>query len=407
MVIKSFRGAKDLFGFDEAVSILVGPNGSGKSSLLLDLAKHSRHRRDVTIICNTPHDRFVGLRNVKRISAGRSDQSPSKVVKRAVADSLGETGSEYYQISAILDHCGYKARFGFAIEFARKPKLMPDELSRAILEYLDHNRWARRLNLPDKNQVVEMAVSYLRRYERGEEIWIDAGSSAYEFSRTREFASVLQLETIFRRLGVIRGIRVLLQRKSDGVEIDMEHASSGQLALISSMLFLVTNVGRDPLIIIDEPENSLHPSWQRDYVEKILVAMNFRNASVIIATHAPLVVTGALASSPDLVSIFEVRDGTPKRLDMDAAHILPNSIEAVLWRAFEVITPANHFVSERIVDEISLFEKGKVPKDQVLSLIERMETESFDERQKSFFEAVRGLVSKIETKLAERPSDDE
>ncbi|MBM1689282.1 ATP-binding protein [Sulfitobacter geojensis] len=252
-----------------------------------------------------------------------------------------------------------------------------------------------------------MAVSYLRRYERGEEIWIDAGSSAYEFSRTREFASVLQLETILRRLGVIRGIRVLLQRKSDGVEIDMEHASSGQLALISSMLFLVTNVGRDPLIIIDEPENSLHPSWQRDYVEKILVAMNFRNANVIIATHAPLVVTGALASSPDLVSIFEVRDGTPKRLDMDAAHILPNSIEAVLWRAFEVITPANHFVSERIVDEISLFEKGKVPKDQVLSLIKRMEAESFDERQKSFFEAVRGLVSKIEIKLAEGPSDDE
>ncbi|WP_368186501.1 AAA family ATPase [Aestuariibius sp. HNIBRBA575] len=74
---------------------------------------------------------------------------------------------------------------------------------------------------------------------------------------------------------------MLLQRKPDGVEIDMEHASFGQLALISSMLFLATNVGRDPLIIIDEPENSLHPSWQWDYVEKNLVAMNFRNASVI------------------------------------------------------------------------------------------------------------------------------
>lgn len=407
MVIAHKRGIRDLAGSKEAISILVGPNGSGKSSLLLDLAKNSRAVRDVTIICNTPHDRFAGLRNVKRISAGRTNQSPPQIVKRAVADSLSETGSSYYQISAILDHCGYEARFGFAIEFVKKPKIMPDDWRAEILNYLRLNRSSQGLNQPDETYVVEMAISFLNRYKRRERIWIDAGSSAYEFSRTREFASVLELETVLRRLGVIRKIRVLLQRKGGDVDIEMAYASSGQLALISTMLFLITNVQDQPLIIIDEPENSLHPSWQRDYVEKILVAMNFRNAAVVIATHAPLVVTGALASNPDLVSIFEVRHGNPVSLKMDAAHTLPNSIEAVLWRAFEVITPANHFVSERIVDEISLFEKGEVPKSQVLSLIGRMEAKSFDERQKSFFQAVRGLVSKIEAKLAEGPSDDE
>ncbi|WP_246673926.1 AAA family ATPase [Mesorhizobium sp. B2-7-3] len=181
----------------------------------------------------------------------------------------------------------------------------------------------------------------------------------------------------------------------------MQHASSGQLALISSLLFLITNVGDKPLIVIDEPENSLHPSWQRDYIGKILAAMNFRGASLIVATHAPLVVTGALADSPDLVSVFEVRDGATRRLPIETGPASPNSIEEILWRAFEVVTPANHFVSEQIVDEISRFEKGEVPKVQVLSLIERMEAESFDERQKGFFAAVRGLLDKIETGLAE------
>ncbi|MEQ3715075.1 MULTISPECIES: AAA family ATPase [unclassified Pseudophaeobacter] len=406
MVVIHKRGIRDLVTSKESVSILVGPNGSGKSSLLLDLAKHSRKVRDVTIVCNTPHDRFAGLRNVKRVSAGRSNQSPPQIVKRAVADSLRETGSTYYQISAILDHCGYEARFGFEIEFAKKSKIMPDEWHAAILDYIHRNRSTQSLNQPDEGHVVEMAVSFLHRYERGEKIWMDAGGSAYEFSRTREFAYVLELETVLRRLGVIRRIHVLLKRKEGGVEIEMEHASSGQLALISTMLFLITNVGDQPLIIIDEPENSLHPSWQRDYIEKILVAMNFRNAAVVIATHAPLVVTGGLASYPGLVSIIEVRHGYPKPLNLDATRILPNSIEAVLWQAFDVITPANHFVSERIVDEISLFEKGEISKYQVLSLVERMERESFDERQKSFFRAVRDLVSKIEAKLAEGPVDD-
>jgi hypothetical protein len=37
----------------------------------------------------------------------------------------------------------------------------------------------------------------------------------------------------------------------------VHHASSGQLALISSLLFMITTVGENLIIIIDEPENSL------------------------------------------------------------------------------------------------------------------------------------------------------
>src|SRR4051812_43006099 len=78
----------------ETVSILVGPNGSGKSSLLLELAQRYRFGRNITIVCNTPHDRFAGLRRVKRISVGRSDQSPKVIVKNAVAGALDKIGSE-------------------------------------------------------------------------------------------------------------------------------------------------------------------------------------------------------------------------------------------------------------------------------------------------------------------------
>jgi ABC-type cobalamin/Fe3+-siderophores transport system ATPase subunit len=396
MVIALNRGIKNLIGSGEAVSILVGPNGSGKSSLLLDLARHNRATHNVTIICNTPHDRFTGLRNVKRISAGRSDQSPPKVVKRAVADSLSEIGSTYYQISAILDHCGYKSRFGFAIELVNDPKIIPDDLHEEIISYLHQNRSAQGLNQLEKDHVVEMAVSYLFRYERGEKIWMDAGSPAYEFSRTREFASVLELETILRRLGVIRTIRVFLQRKADGVEIEMERASSGQLALISSMLFLITNVGDNPVIIIDEPENSLHPSWQRSYVEIILAAMQYRGCSFLIATHSPLVVTGALGTDPETVTVFSVQEGVAEKLPLTASDGSVKSVEEILWNAFEVITPANHFVSERLVEEISRFEKGEVSREDVLKLIESMEAKSSDKLQQEFFASVEKLVLNAE-----------
>ncbi|WP_246673903.1 CobW-like GTP-binding protein [Mesorhizobium sp. B2-7-3] len=204
-------------GMSEAVSILVGPNGSGKSSVLLDIATRYRSGRNVAVVCNTPHDRFTGLRGVKRISVGRSDQSPKNVVKKAVADTLNETGSAFFQISAILDHCGYEARFGFEISPHIYYKLTTDELREQLRAQFYPDAPDRGFDVPVGDVVVEMGMSFLQRHEPEERIWIDARNSVFEFSRAREFASVLKLESTLRRWRVISGIRVLLERKNGEV----------------------------------------------------------------------------------------------------------------------------------------------------------------------------------------------
>lgn len=194
---------------------------------------------------------------------------------------------------------------------------------------------------------------------------------------------------------MIRGVRVYLERE-DGEVIELHRASSGQLSLISSLLFLITTVKEDPIIIVDEPENSLHPSWQREYIDKVLAAMSYRNATLIVATHAPLIVTGAMSGNPNLVSVFQLQGGRPAEVRLDEHKGSPSGVEEILWRAFEVVTPANHFVSEQIVGEISRFEKGEVDKAAVLAMISEMEQGSFDERQIGFFGAVRQLLDKVE-----------
>lgn len=384
----------------EEVSILVGPNGSGKSTILRTIAERYRVDRSIVIISNTPHDRFARFRGARRISVARPWQSPRNVAKNVVAGSLGETSSDFYRISSILDHCGYEAKFGFEIQGSSNVRFTIDELRTVMQAEHDPNQVPDAFEVPDNDPELELALGFLNRQAKEETIWIDARASAYSYSRAREFFAVLQRESMLRRWQVIRSIRVLLQRKQDSEVIEMHHASSGELALISTLLFLITTAGPDPLIIIDEPENSLHPSWQRDYVAKVLAAMQFRNASMLIATHAPLVVTGALSQSPDLVSVYTVRKGKPE-LSIGSRAATSHSIEKVLWEAFEVVTPANHFVSERIVDEISKFERGQISKQDVLSLINDMEEESFDEKQQRFFEAVKELLDKVEKNSAE------
>lgn len=381
----------------DSVAILVGPNGSGKSTFLRALAEAYRYE-NVIVVSNTPHDRFAKMRGILRISAGRTDHAPPSLVKRAVSVSLGAEDSSFYQISAIMDYCGYAPRFGFRIEKARHYGSTLDDL-RWSMESVpggasgDDPTWDRAL---DYNEELRHALAYLKRHDPRDFVWVDASRSALEFSLAREFTAVLHCEAILRRLKVIGRIEVMLQRNDRrGTVIEMQLASSGQLALISSLLFLITQAGRSPIILIDEPENSLHPSWQREYVDKLMAAMSYRDATIIIATHAPLVVTGALSHGPERVSVFRVRDAQPKRLEIDMS-ASPRSIEEILWEAFGVVTPANHFVSEEIVRVISGLEAGEIGKDEVLELVGDLDARSFDGQQKRFFAAVRTLVEKVE-----------
>lgn len=389
----------------ESVSILVGPNGSGKSSFLRDLVRRYRNEREIVVVCNTPHDRFARLQGVLRISIGKTNGSPRVVVKNSVAQALSGSGADFYRISATLEYCGYRPRFGFSIDGARSYGASLEDLWEKSPRTLSADHVGDVDGVPPEDLVpkhpwdpsdedLQLAISFLQRHDPREMIWIDANDSVHDFSRSREFASVLKLESRLRAWNVIRGVRVFLVR-DDGENIEMQHASSGQLALISSLLFVITNAGRDPIVIIDEPENSLHPNWQREYVDKLLAALSYRNATVIMATHAPLLVTGAITSNRNIVSVFGTSDGRARRLPIEAGGS-PASIEEILWQAFEVVTPANHFVSETIVDAISAFERGEKGKREILSMIEHMKAESFDERQQVFFEAVEELVEKVE-----------
>lgn len=381
----------------DSVAILVGPNGSGKSTFLRALAQTYRYK-SLIAVSNTPHDRFARMRGIKRISAGRSEHTPPNIVKRSVARAIDADDSSFYQMSAIMAYCGYASRFGFRIEKAKCYGWSLEELrwtpASARGESLDYNVVLD--GAPEDEEELRRALAFLKRHDPMELVWIDASRSAFEFSLAREFVAVLRCETILRRLRVIGSLDVMLQRDDRlGTVIEMHLASSGQLALISSLLFLITEAGQNPIILVDEPENSLHPSWQREYVEKLMAAMSYRSATLIVATHAPLVVTGALSDAPSKVSVFRVRDGQPTRLEIDAS-ASPNGIEEILWEAFEIVTPANHFVSEEIVRAISRFEGDEIGKVEVLELVGALEKRSFDDRQLRFFEAVRKLVDKVE-----------
>lgn len=69
----------------------------------------------------------------------------------------------------------------------------------------------------------------------------------------------------------------------------IDHLSSGERQILILFTFLAFAPNRSTTFIIDEPELSLHPKWQHEFLDAFL-KLKPQNAQVLIATHSPEIV---------------------------------------------------------------------------------------------------------------------
>lgn len=69
-------------------------------------------------------------------------------------------------------------------------------------------------------------------------------------------------------------------------------ASSGEQCILLSTLSIASSIKNNSLILIDEPEISLHPEWQETYIDLLMQIFGSHNGChFIIATHSPQIVS--------------------------------------------------------------------------------------------------------------------
>ena len=87
-------------------------------------------------------------------------------------------------------------------------------------------------------------------------------------------------------------------KNRSGNPIDPEHLSSGEqhlfviffVLLFSGAFWSEDRFNEAPIILIDEPEISLHVAWQSDFIEDIMNITPVVQGKYIIATHSPSIV---------------------------------------------------------------------------------------------------------------------
>jgi predicted ATP-binding protein involved in virulence len=73
-------------------------------------------------------------------------------------------------------------------------------------------------------------------------------------------------------------------------ELDLSQLSSGEQHEVVLLYELIFNVKPNVLVLIDEPEISLHITWQKEFLSDLLKIIKIQKIQVLIATHSPSII---------------------------------------------------------------------------------------------------------------------
>lgn len=233
------------------------------------------------------------------------------------------------------------------------------------------------------------SVSVSGQYQHDEVFWLDFSQSDFKQFEYESLARLVKWENELKDVGILKKIRIVLKSK-EGHELDLSEASSGELTLLSMFTHLAINSVEGCVIIIDEPENSLHPQWQYKYVSRLLDLLNFKSPDIIVATHAPIVVSGARALASDSTTVYRAVNGVAKIVDD-----LEDSVEGTLAEVFETVTPKNHYVSRQLADGLGALVRGELSLEELNKTINAFEKHSYSSEQLEFLKGVHALANKV------------
>lgn len=295
-------------GSDHGTRIyVIGNNGEGKSILLSDLAERlvQQGRRVVGISFGLT-DRFqfkrpkndgqpfiyVGARTSERgIALGRTSADVNRMVREIHVDAL-----RLEVFSAVVRLLG----------FGERRYLVPLNLNSSFDD--DRARYAELQQLTERAHDNALIFQF-------------AGSNRYELG--------------------------LMRQESQSSITTFGELSSGEQQLLTLALKLTAYASGSTVILVDEPELSLHVSWQRAIPAMLEIIGARLGCSIVVATHSPIIVASATHRDDQC---FVARRHALTELSLRQRR----SVETALFDGFRTYTAHNRQVHERCASMVSL-----------------------------------------------------
>ncbi|WP_164465389.1 AAA family ATPase [Chryseobacterium bernardetii] len=365
------------------INLLIGENGSGKSNLLNILAKHySFSNYNVIAIANTIYDKFPNSKRLKLLKISNGKTIANKSIITSIKNIAENDFRDIRNIAKTLEYIGFEPiiRFEFQLrnlDYQRSiiDSEYSDELKNNLLIVLD--------SMKDFHSKKHVDINFQMK-------------DFYDFKNT-SLLKYFSYEKEFRKLKLWTSPDIFLRKQNN--LISLQKASSGELTLLTTLIYLSSVINEYSIVLIDEPENSLHPKWQMEYIRKIDELFYYYQPKMVIATHSPLILNGAELFA-DKVNVFKGENGK-----FVLHNTKTNNVEEIYQDIFDVTTPENRFISEDIVEKMNLLSSKEITSLNFENYIHELIETSYDSKQKAALAGILKLSREIVTEIDNNESN--
>lgn len=323
--IRNLFNEKDVDWNLKPVNILVGKNGLGKSTILRLIESVVTHKNPEDLsLC----DEVIVKLNNKKTYSGKKDKSNNAEILKKLIDNILNSEENNMSIEKSFSH-------------NMESNDIPPEIFKEILGHIQKNIISNLNEEAASTSTIESISGY--RFESSAEkieiefistVNMSANSVNNIVKSTGERTILLNdeikeelerldrnehnnpnmelctklttaLNSFFKETGKTITIEKgnIAVKLMDGKKLKYQNLSSGERQIIFIFLKVINGSVNSSLILMDEPEISLHLSWQEKLLKEI-TKVN-KSSQIIIVTHSPaIVMNGWLDCLTDIDSIF-------------------------------------------------------------------------------------------------------
>ncbi|MFS9772377.1 AAA family ATPase [Enterobacter chuandaensis] len=392
------------------IKVILGENGKGKTRYLLNYYQNNRHDRCIAMISNSLLNPFPFHRNNLKhhyFDLRARDSLTTGLFSKSIRNYFSQLLNTHptKDLFYILNHIGFNEELLITRKPLYKVQRHLDNVTNEAIYYLvfasdDKRDYMPRLHNNRQEKITPgFAEKLIPILQYTQEFHLRYDNHEIQH---QAYLDSLEIEREFRRdiysLRFNQLFKTEFYLKKDNFTFPLEHASSGELSILALGLFVKNFLEADKFshlpktILIDEPENSLHPKWQREYIGFLQGFIGYKeNIDVIIATHSPLIAMDNL-NYAQRIELMEIDNGYIHPIKHDEKN---NNIEQIYYELFNLLTPKNRFLSDYCTNLLKDFAEHKITYDSACRVLHGMIMASFDSQQKKFLEDVINLLNKL------------
>lgn len=265
ITLKQFRGfeKESEINFKFPLSVVVGKNGSGKTTVLRMIQLLGKG--------NIPQNEFFEI----DFDSGNLRGAEIEYYIDGQYEKLCYLGKNRWRADNEIEQINVKTI---------RPKAIVGAIDKSFL----YDNIGRKVN---KSNQVKYLIKQSRKIQQSPE---NTAKKQRKFLSSKEVSEINYiLQSDYEQINLIRhrffggtwATTVLFKKKSDGQVFCEYNAGSGEF-LVVNIVDQLLNVQDGSVVLIDEPEVSLHPGAQRRLLKFILTSIIRKKIQVVISTHS-------------------------------------------------------------------------------------------------------------------------